>query len=52
MSAHLITYYACGHVQSQCKCPGPKTVHHLKENCPACRRASLRVVRPFDWERD
>lgn len=37
---HIITLWACGHVQSQCRCPGPKVKHTLADSCPACKEAS------------
>lgn len=33
---HFITYYQCGHVYAQCRCPGPKVQTTLDDACPQC----------------
>lgn len=36
MSGHYLIKYACGHIQSQCRCPGTKQETILETNCPTC----------------
>ena len=38
---HHLTVFACGHVHSQCRCPGPKTKRVLPESCPGCSAQNL-----------
>lgn len=49
MSEHHITLWACGHLKTQCRCPGPKTKTILPESCPGCS-AQMRAGSRNDLE--
>jgi hypothetical protein len=35
-AGHEKVVYACGHVERQCRCMGPKIEVRLEHRCPAC----------------
>lgn len=35
--SHYIERWECGHVASQCRCPGPKDERTRPGKCPECR---------------
>lgn len=40
---HFIRIAKCGHVLSQCRCPGPKAKIPVNELCPRCKALEPRA---------